>query len=143
VAVEAQVSGCPVVGFDVGGIKEAILPDQSGVVIEQVTAQHLAHNIGELLRQPERLKEMSKTAASHARARFSWTKVASQIIDLCEAQSTNLPRPVTKPIGFLTTWNQECGLALSARYILEEYPDNSFVVLAEESDSLTAEDEEF
>ncbi len=36
-------------------------------------------------------------------------------------------------IGFITTWNQQCGLATYAKYLLNQFDKDTFIVLAEES----------
>jgi glycosyltransferase involved in cell wall biosynthesis/Flp pilus assembly protein TadD len=50
----------------------------------------------------------------------------------------------TPVVGFLSTWNQECGLATYARYLLSEYEPGSYVVLGEQTErSIIAPDEPF
>lgn len=49
-----------------------------------------------------------------------------------------------KVVGFLSTWNQECGLATYARYLLNEYEPGSYVVLGEQTErAIVAADEPF
>lgn len=52
--------------------------------------------------------------------------------------------PIQKRFGFLTTWNQHCGLATYAKYLLSSFNPGSYVVLAEQTDQqLSARDESY
>lgn len=44
-------------------------------------------------------------------------------------------------IAWLTTWNQQCGLATYAKFLLSRFEPGSILVLAEETDQRTSEDE--
>lgn len=51
---------------------------------------------------------------------------------------------LTGKIGLITTWNQECGLATYARYLLSDASAGSYTVLAEDTDiRISGEDESF
>lgn len=58
--MESLSCGTPVVGFDVGGIPDMVRPGVTGVLTPPKDAAALGAAIAELLRQPERLAEMSE-----------------------------------------------------------------------------------
>lgn len=141
-AVEAQVSGCPVVAFDVGGVREAFVDGKSGILIPEVSEEALVSVIQNLLTHPEKLSEMSKAAEAFGAERFDWNKTAAGVIDFCEAgaESTTIAK---KRIGFLSTWNQQCGLATYQRFMLDAFEAGSYVVFAEETLETISPDEPF
>lgn len=144
-AVEAQVTGCPVVGFSSGGIREAVISGETGLLAEEVSEAGLYKAMHSLLASPEKLRQMSKNALTIQRPKFTWENTAKSIIKLCEKADPNEQRQsglVEKKIGILTTWKQACGLATYAGYMCSQFPSNSFVVLAEEATTKAA-DEDF
>lgn len=147
-AVEAQAAGCPVVGFDVGGIREAVKHGETGMLISEVSETALEQTLDTLLADSSRLEKMSEKAATWAQTNFSWDRAAHEVIHLCEKttakQTLNSTADVVqKKLGFFTTWNQECGLATYAKYLLNEFEPGSYVVFSEKDTVTTAADEPF
>jgi len=146
VSLEAQVTGCPVVAFNVGGLGEGMVPGKTGILLDNITEEELTRCLAELLGNPSRLKEMSQQALEFARKTFTWDRVVDRITTMCEATDRN---PDSAPlqegtIGFLSTWNQQCGLATYGKYLASRLPEGSYVVLAEDSEEKrTAPDEPF
>ncbi|MCB0340031.1 MAG: glycosyltransferase family 4 protein, partial [Bdellovibrionales bacterium] len=87
-SIEAQVTGCPVVTFDVGGLAEGVVHGQTGIVIPEVSRESLTLTLDELLSSPDRLRDMSAQALKLARERFRWDKVARAIIKISEGANT-------------------------------------------------------
>lgn len=142
-AVEAQVSGCPVVAFPVGGISEAIESGVTGVITPAVDFEQLREVLDSLLSSHDKLMELSENAARISRERFDWRKTARQIKDLV-GNHTESNKVVKKgKIGFLSTWNQNCGIAMFAGYALKAYQPGTFVVLAEDTADTCGEDQDF
>ena len=83
-AVEAQVSGCPVVCFDVGGIKECVQNGKSGVVINAVSIDGLTSNLDLLLSNKEKLREFSDYAAKTFYKIYNWDNTAKEFISYPE-----------------------------------------------------------
>lgn len=83
-SLEAQATGCVVVAFDVGGLKETFIDGETGVLVKEVSAVALAQAVESLLREPARVHAMSTKAAKHIRDNFNWDKVARQMVTLCE-----------------------------------------------------------
>jgi len=128
--LEAQASGTPVVGFDVGGVKESIDHGVTGVVVPEISSDALANALHDLFRQPERQREFGKSCLKK-RERFSWRATAEAYRRMIEGEVVEPPT-----VGFLTPWNQECGLAEYGRLMVSEFKEGSYVVFAEEGASL-------
>lgn len=145
VALEAQVTGCPVVAFNVGGLGEGMIPGKTGVLLDEISESALVNCLSDLLSRPERLKGMSREALTFARKAFTWDRVASEIISLCSHhEPAGDKEHQDGPVGILTTWNQQCGLATYARYFVEQMPKGAYFVLAEDTQAgRTGVDEDF
>ena len=94
--MEAQVSGCPVVCFDVGGIKECVQNGKSGVVINAVSIDGLTSNLDLLLSNKEKLKEFSDYAAKTFYKIYNWDNSAKEFISYT-TKDLNLDICVFKP----------------------------------------------
>jgi glycosyltransferase involved in cell wall biosynthesis len=141
-SIEAQVCGCPVVTCDVGGLKEGVKDGETGIVITDITQDSLTRTLDTLLQDVNRLQKMSERALKSARTYFNWERVVTDIEHIVAAFAVNggdslpvgatetMPQSfVEKRIGFLTTWNQECGLATYAKFLLDEFEADTYVVL--------------
>lgn len=131
-AIEANVCGCPVIGFNAGGIREAILHDKTGYIIPETSEEALFKALDELVSAPERLKSMSRAALEYSRKTFTWDRVA-EAIESATISKINQPRAVGK-LGIVTTWNQRCGLAKFGAAMMSVYDESGYVVLAERTD---------
>lgn len=87
-AIEAQVTGCPVLAFAVGGLKEAIRHNQTGALLEQISVESLTHSLDCLLSNKAKLKEFSKNALMLQRPYYNWERVANAIIELAEKSAS-------------------------------------------------------
>ncbi len=148
-SIEAQASGCPVLTFDIGGLGEGVLPG-CGLVLQEISPDSLTRGLDQLLSDRQQLKQISRNALEKARAYYRWERVADSIVSLCDAASSGPSRMEKrstsegKPFGMLTTWNQECGLATYASYMLSAFDTGSYCVFAEQSaDARLDEDQEF
>lgn len=72
--LEAQHFGCPVIGSDCGGIREALIPGETGLLVPPGNAAALADAIRQLLENPRQAEAMGKKGAEFVRNNFSWTK---------------------------------------------------------------------
>lgn len=91
-SLEAQVCGCPVVAFDVGGLREGILDGTTGVVIKEISQEALTTTLDRVLADPAHLRRMSAAASRHARETFRWEKVVAKIADLCNSGGRSATR---------------------------------------------------
>jgi L-malate glycosyltransferase len=73
ILVEAQARGIPVVATRTGGIPEAIIDGQTGLLAEVGNDHGIAENLLQLLSDTEQHQRMSVQARQHALSRFSLT----------------------------------------------------------------------
>jgi len=146
-SIEAQATGCPVIASDVGGLKETMRAGETGILLKDISAEALAKTIEELLQNPSKHQKMCQAAARFARQAFNWEKCAAEVCALCEGYKSIKNRSsglISKKVGFMTTWNQQCGLATYCKYLLSEFEPDTYVVFAEKTtEALTEQDESF
>ena len=65
-AVEARMTGLPVVGFDVGGLPDIVVNNQTGVLVEDFEPRKLGSTISDLLNNPKEAQSMGLRARSRA-----------------------------------------------------------------------------
>lgn len=75
VAIEAQMSGCPVLAFPVGGVHEVVDSGVTGVVLDDHDPAAMAAAVAELLDDGERLRAMGAAARIRSE-RFSMARAA-------------------------------------------------------------------
>ncbi|HMS88115.1 MAG TPA: glycosyltransferase family 4 protein [Acidimicrobiales bacterium] len=77
VAIEAQMAGCPVVAFPVGGVAEVVATGESGLVLSDHDPGAMAEAVAKLLGDPERLVAMGAAARVRSEA-FSMATAAER-----------------------------------------------------------------
>jgi len=85
VAIEAQMAGCPVVSFPLGGVGEVVDDGVTGIVLAGHDTGAMAEQVDRLLGDPARLRRMGEGARSGS-TRFS----VRQAADLYEARLSTL-----------------------------------------------------
>lgn len=60
-----------------------------------------------------------------------------------ESAQGHRPEAIASRVGFLTTWNQPCGLATYAKFLVSQFDESQFVVFSELEQSIVAPDEPF
>jgi len=70
VAVEAMMSGTPVVGFATGGLPDVVLDEFTGVLVAENESGLLANTIAGFLRNPDRRRALAVNAIDWARFAF-------------------------------------------------------------------------
>ena len=79
VAVEAQACGAPVVAADVGGLREAVADDVSGLLVDGHDPAHWADVIAGLIDDPARRARLAAGAVRHASS-YSWDKTVDGLL---------------------------------------------------------------
>lgn len=68
--LQAMLCGLPVISTPIGSILEAILPEQTGLIVEPKNAQQLQEAIHRLLLDPELCKTLGSAARTRAQEKF-------------------------------------------------------------------------
>jgi len=76
--LEAMACERPVVASAVGGIKEVVVPGETGLLVPPADPAALADAIVQVLRDPERAREMGLKGRRRVEDRFSWTAIAER-----------------------------------------------------------------
>jgi glycosyltransferase involved in cell wall biosynthesis len=92
--LEAQACGCLVIGADVKGVRECVLPDYGGTLYrEDATADEVVTRIRQLLAGD--VKRLQAAAASHVRDQFSLAAMTDRYLALYTAKAVaRRPRPL-------------------------------------------------
>ncbi|MBV9160396.1 MAG: glycosyltransferase [Pseudonocardiales bacterium] len=78
VPLEAMACGVPVVASAVGGHLDTVLDGRTGALVPPRDPAALAQRLRELLADPSRLAAIGSAAATRARSRYGWGRVASE-----------------------------------------------------------------
>ena len=70
--LEAMMMGIPAVGTDVVGIKDLIVPDETGYLVPEGNYQELANSIIKMLENPEVLSLLSINSKTRAKVNFNF-----------------------------------------------------------------------
>jgi colanic acid/amylovoran biosynthesis glycosyltransferase len=71
VCVESQAVGTPVVAFDTGGIREAVIDQQTGLLSEQKNVAQLSDNLLALLQSASLRQQLSQAGIAHVDRHFN------------------------------------------------------------------------
>ncbi|MGO1538893.1 MAG: glycosyltransferase [Leucobacter sp.] len=80
VALEAAASGIPVIARDTGGLREAVIDGETGVLVSGDDPQVWGDAVDTLLSDTERHERMGEAARAHA-LRRSWDVSAMRLVD--------------------------------------------------------------
>ena len=75
--VEAAAFGLPGVGTREGGIPDAVVDGETGILVPQESPESLAEALTFLYRNPDKRKDMGRAARERARRQFSPTAIAA------------------------------------------------------------------
>jgi glycosyltransferase involved in cell wall biosynthesis len=67
VAIEAMAGGCPVVASRLGGLPDIVVDDETGLLVPPADPSALHTAIDQLLRQPDRIRQLGQAARERAR----------------------------------------------------------------------------
>jgi phosphatidylinositol alpha-mannosyltransferase len=91
VLTEAMAAGAVVVASDIAGYRDVVTNGEDGILVPPGDAQALAETLRELFYEPRRRQALARAAAQTVQ-RFSWDRVAAQVLD-CYAEAIALPVP--------------------------------------------------
>jgi D-inositol-3-phosphate glycosyltransferase len=81
VALEAAASGVPVIAQGTGGLREAVLAGDTGLIIESRDPREWAAALTEVLADPELARRLSLAARARAEI-FNWPRSAQSLLDV-------------------------------------------------------------
>jgi phosphatidyl-myo-inositol dimannoside synthase len=91
VYLEASASGLPVVAGNSGGAPEAVLPGETGHVIDGRQQEPLVDTITTLLTDPDRATTMGEAGRRWVSDHWRWDRIATRLADLLHGRP---PRPL-------------------------------------------------
>jgi glycosyltransferase involved in cell wall biosynthesis len=80
--LEAASIGLPIIATDVGGTREIITTDKTGILVKARDVGQLAEELGRLLANAELRGKLGKNARILAKRKFSWDKITGEYIKL-------------------------------------------------------------
>lgn len=78
VALEAMAAHCPVLVSDVGGLKEVVTHDETGIVVYSDNIESLAWGIVHTLQAPEQSKARAESAYRLVCEEYNWDRIAER-----------------------------------------------------------------
>lgn len=84
VPLEMMSAGLPVIAYDVGGLKECVVDNETGFLVENKRPDKLAKKIEYFLDNRAEIERMGKAARSHVEQNFTWEKHVDQLVDIYE-----------------------------------------------------------
>jgi glycosyltransferase involved in cell wall biosynthesis len=82
--VEAQWEGLPAVATDVDGVRETMIPGQSGLLVRPADAEALRDAMRDLARDPGLRGRFSEAARAHARAAFDPARQSRRYLEILQ-----------------------------------------------------------
>jgi glycosyltransferase involved in cell wall biosynthesis len=100
VPLEAMACGVPVVASAVGGLIDTVVHGTTGVHIPPRDPDAIAAVLAELLPDADRRRAYGAAGARRARARYSWSRIASATLEVYD----ELAAPAARTAGEVTSW---------------------------------------
>ncbi|MCX6192593.1 MAG: glycosyltransferase [Flavobacteriia bacterium] len=77
--IEAQAAGIPIIATNVGGIKDIILEDKTGYIVNTDDIDGFAEKLWELIENENKRQEMSQNGWTFVKDKFQYTKLISNM----------------------------------------------------------------
>ena len=77
--IEAQACSIPIISTDVGGVRDIVLDNETGYVVEKNNAPKFAEKLGILISQKEIREKMSQNGWIHVRDKFHYNRLTSDM----------------------------------------------------------------
>jgi glycosyltransferase involved in cell wall biosynthesis len=97
VLLEAMATGLPVVATRVGGVPEIVQHGRTGFLVSESDTDALTNAIVELVRNPNRAKEMGTRARAHVEETHSVHQLHAHLAELYDAALGVVQRPQSDP----------------------------------------------
>ncbi len=83
--LEAMACETAVVASAVGGIKEVVIPEETGILVEPGNSEAISRAVNRLLQDRELTRKMGKIGRERVEAHFSWEMIAEQTRKMYES----------------------------------------------------------
>lgn len=83
-ALEAAAMELPVVATDVGGLREAVRHEETGLLVEPENPRALADALVTLLEDPERRRTMGIAGRRHVALHYEWNRYVDRSVELLQ-----------------------------------------------------------
>ena len=94
---EAMAHGRPVVASDVGGLRDLVVDEETGLLVPPGDVRALRRALERLLRDPELRTRLGLAARDRVSTDFSWDRATNLLLDTyAYARDAQQPRPGTK-----------------------------------------------
>jgi len=80
--LEVAASGCPIVATDAGGVREAVLPDRTGVIVPTRSPGALARGILRLANHPQQARRMALRGRARVLAHFNTDVLTERTLEV-------------------------------------------------------------
>jgi L-malate glycosyltransferase len=81
VLIEAGMMGVPIVGYDIVGVSEVVIHEQTGVLVPYSDVGALVEGVLDLLRNPARRRSLGTAAKTRCRSQFDIGVVAKEYLE--------------------------------------------------------------
>ncbi len=98
--LEVAAGGCPIVATDAGGVREAVLPDHTGLIVPTRSPRALAEGIVHLAENPARARHFVQQGRERVRRHFSADAMAERTLEVYRRVLRGEVGP-DRPIGYL------------------------------------------
>jgi D-inositol-3-phosphate glycosyltransferase len=82
VPLEAMACGVPVVVSSVGGLVDTVVDGLTGLHVPPQSPRRLAYALQSLAAEPERRQMLGRLGVERVRARYSWSRIAADTLDV-------------------------------------------------------------
>ena len=82
VLLEAMACKVPVIGSNVGGIKDIIIDGETGLLAEQKNSDSLAEKIGKLLLDEQLRKKVIENGFKLVKEKFTWEAISDRFMNI-------------------------------------------------------------
>jgi glycogen synthase len=83
--LEAMACKTPVVASDVGGIREVVIPEENGMLVEPAQPRQLAEAVNRLLADPGLARRLGENGRRLVEEHYGWSQVARQTKQMYES----------------------------------------------------------
>lgn len=77
--IEAQAAGVPIITTNVGGVRDCMLPETTGLLVEDFDSKSIANAMVQLINNPELRAQMGKEGSVYVNAHFSYQRLVADM----------------------------------------------------------------